>query len=71
MWTRAFLDHPRSVGEDYWTHQRMAFGFAGALMAAGLICLIHGVVPGLFETAASRAVARLHDRMDARRRRAV
>jgi len=49
----------------------MAFGFAGALMAAGLICLIHGVVPGLFETAASRAVARLHDRMDARRRRAV
>jgi hypothetical protein len=66
---RAFLDHPRSVGEGYWSHQRAAFGFAGALMLASVICLIHGVVPALFETAASRAVTRLHDRMVARRSR--
>ena len=70
MWSRAFLDHPRSVGEGYWDHQHVAFGFAFSLMAAGVVCLIHGLVPCLFETTASRAVTRLHVRMVTHRRRA-
>jgi len=67
--SKAFLDHPRSVGEGYWAHQRMAFGFAGALFVAGLACVVHALVPTLFERAASRAVTRLHDRMVVNRRR--
>jgi len=58
-----FLSHPRSIGESYFEHQRTAFGFALALWAAGLACMIHALVPCLFQTRASRAVAQLHQRM--------
>ena len=70
MWSKAFLDHPHSVGEGYWAHQRVAFGFAGKLLAAGVICLVHGLVPCLFETTGSREVTRLHERMVTHRRSA-
>ncbi len=69
MWSRTFLDHPHSIGEGYWAHQRVAFSFAFSLMAAGVICLIHGLVPCLFESTASRAVTRLHGSMVTHRRR--
>lgn len=63
MLHRFFLNHPRSIGESYFEHQRTAFGFALALMGAGLACMIHGLVPGLFQSRASRTVAQLHQSM--------
>jgi hypothetical protein len=45
----------------------MALGFAAALLKAGFACLIHGLVPGLFQTTASRAVMELHERMVTKR----
>jgi hypothetical protein len=63
MFQRWFLDHPRSVGESYFEHQRVAFGFSAALFMAAIACFIHGLVPGLFKHTASGMVARLHDRM--------
>jgi len=63
VFTRLFLDHPRSVGESYLEHQRHAFGFGMALLGAALACLVHAVVPGLFVHTGSEAITRLHDRM--------
>ena len=63
MFTRLFLDHPRSVGETYLEHQRHAFGFGIALLGAALACLVHAMVPGLFVRTGSQAITRLHDRM--------
>ena len=68
MHSRIFTEHPRAVGETYFEHQRVAFGFAFTLLGAGLAAAVHGLVPSLFETTGSRTVARLHDRMAARTR---
>jgi hypothetical protein len=67
VFNRLFLDHPRSVGENYLEHQRRAFGFAIALLAAALACLVHALVPGLFVRTGSETIKRLHDRMVANR----
>jgi len=63
MLRRWFLDHPRSVGESYFGHQRAAFGFAFRLFGAACACFIHGLVPKFFERTGSRTVAALHDDM--------
>ncbi len=69
-WHRAFTEHPRSVGESYAEHFLAASRFGLRLLKAGLACLMHAILPGCFETTASRAVAGLADDMEARRRRA-
>lgn len=63
VFTRLFLDHPRSVGESYLEHQRHAFGFGISLLGAALACLVHALIPALFVRTGSSTVARLHDRM--------
>jgi Family of unknown function (DUF6356) len=40
-----FLDHARSLGESYWQHQAHATRFGATLVAAGIACLVHGVIP--------------------------
>ena len=67
MLSRWFLAHPRSVDESYLEHQRAAWGFSASLLIAAGACFIHGLVPVLFESAASRSVAELHERMVTRR----
>jgi hypothetical protein len=63
VFTRLFLDHPRSVGESYLEHQRHALGFGISLLGAALACIVHALVPGLFVRTGSDAIARLHERM--------
>lgn len=58
----SFRDHPASVGESYFGHMKFALGFAGTLFAAAMCALVHALVPPLFETTASRMVARLYGR---------
>jgi hypothetical protein len=70
MFARWFLAHPREVGESYSEHFRMAAGFAFRLVGGGLACLVHALVPCLFQTTASRTVAQLHGSMTARRKTA-
>ena len=60
---RLFTEHPRSIGETYLEHQRYAFTFGTTMLAAGLACMLHGLVPALFRTTGSRAIVSLHDRM--------
>jgi hypothetical protein len=60
-------DHPASVNETYWQHMGVAFGFGLRMVAGGLACLVHGVLPFLFTTTGSRTITGLHDRMVAHR----
>jgi hypothetical protein len=71
VFNRLFLEHPRSIGESYLEHQRCALGFGFSLLVAGLACMVHGLVPGLFVRTGSDAITRLHDLMIARQARAA
>ena len=63
------MDHPTTVGETYWQHMGMAFSFAGAMIAAGFACLLHGIFPFLFVKTGSQTITDLHDRMVTNRSR--
>ena len=65
---RWFSAHPASVGESYLQHLRVALGFAGRLLCAGLACLVHAVFPFLCERTGSNCILELHERMVSRRR---
>ena len=67
MLSRIFLEHPRSVGETYLAHQRQAFGFGISMIAAGLACMVHGLIPAMFLHTGSDTVSRLHHRLVVRR----
>lgn len=64
---RIFAAHPASVGETYTEHLAAAARLGIGLIAAGLACLLHALVPAAFEDRASRAVARLHRELAERR----
>jgi hypothetical protein len=68
---RAFSQHPASVGESYSEHLLHATGFGLRMMFGGLACLVHGVLPFLFERTGSRTVTRLNDCMVANRHRTL
>jgi len=69
MIDRLFLAHPRSVGESYGRHLLTAMSFAAGMIIGGLACLVHAIVPGLFERAGSNAISDLHHRMVCQRRK--
>lgn len=62
-------EHLESVDETYLEHMGHAFGFGRRMVAAGLACLVHGIMPGLFVTTGSSAIRELHDRMVVNRRK--
>lgn len=63
---RIFVQHPRSVEESYIQHMGFALRFAGQLFGAGLMALVHGIVPCLFEKTASARIAQMHARLQSR-----
>ena len=67
MLRRLFIEHPATVDETYGEHLVAAWSFSWRLVAAGLACLVHAVLPCLFVTTGSSMVTRLHDRMVANR----
>jgi hypothetical protein len=68
MLKRLFVDHPSSVGETYFEHQRRALGFAGAMFLGSVACFVHSLVPAAFTSTASRTISRLYERMIVSRR---
>lgn len=66
MFDRTFLAHPRSVGESYAQHFRTAMGFGTAMVAGGIACMIHAILPNAFVRTGSDTVKRLYGRMKAR-----
>ena len=65
--SKLFTEHPASVGETYGEHMVMAGSFALRLFLASLACLVHALLPFLFEKTGSCMIDDLHDRMVANR----
>lgn len=66
MFDRIFLRHPHDVGESYGEHFATAAGFGARMMVGGAACIVHAVIPLLFERTASETVKSLYGRMKAR-----
>jgi len=67
MLGRLFVDHPRSLGMSWFGHAVGAVKIGGEMLAAGVACMVHAIVPGLFTQTAGRTVERLHQHMVQRR----
>lgn len=63
-----FTEHPAAAGETYLAHLRVAASFGWQMIAGGLACLVHALLPFLFVRTGSDCICRLHERMHARRR---
>lgn len=59
----SFTEHPHKVGETYGEHFMVATRFGTAMLAGGLACMVHAVLPFLCTSTGSQTVKRLHDRM--------
>jgi hypothetical protein len=64
---RLFLEHPRSLGMSWAGHGIGAVVIGGKLFGAGLACLVHAVVPGVFTQTAGKTVTQMYDHMTRRR----
>ncbi|MBB4154319.1 hypothetical protein GGQ80_002232 [Sphingomonas jinjuensis] len=60
------LAHPRSVGESYTEHARVASGIGFAMIGGGLACLVHAVVPAWHTRTGSNVIKRLYARLMSR-----
>jgi hypothetical protein len=67
VFDRMLLAHPRTVGETYTEHFGIAGRFGATMLAGGLKCLVHAVLPSLFERSASDCVAKLNSELTRRR----
>lgn len=64
---RWLFAHPRTVGESYVEHAAIAGRFGATMVAGGVKCLIHAILPSMFERSASDCVARLNGELTRRR----
>ncbi|WP_133365256.1 DUF6356 family protein [Qipengyuania sediminis] len=64
---RLLFAHPRSLGESYAEHAAIAARFGGAMVAGGVKCLVHAIVPAFYARAASDCVAELNGELARRR----
>lgn len=69
---RGFIDrllfaHPRTVGESYLEHFGIAGRFGATMVAGGIKCLLHAILPSVFERSASDCVAALNRELTRRR----
>lgn len=66
MLDKLLTAHPRDIGESYGEHAGHAFYIGMRMIGAGLACLVHALLPGLFVRTASHTVDDIHDLMTRR-----
>lgn len=59
-----FSEHPKSVNETYLEHLMFAMGFGLRMLVGGLACILHGLLPFLFERTGSKCICDLHHRLN-------
>jgi hypothetical protein len=64
---RLFVDHPRSLGMTWAAHGIGAVAIGARLLGAGLACLVHAVVPGVFTQTAGKTVSDMYGHMTQRK----
>jgi hypothetical protein len=64
---RLFVEHPRSLGMSWAGPGVGALAIGARLVGAGLACIVHAVVPGIFTQTAGKTVSRMYDHMTRRR----
>lgn len=62
-----FMDHPRSINENYWQHLVEALTCGGVIVASGVACIIHAFFPFLFKTFATTNLTVLVNRFNKRK----
>ncbi|MCY4565829.1 MAG: DUF6356 family protein [Gammaproteobacteria bacterium] len=62
-------DHLQEVGETYPQHLIKASGFAATMLAGGVACLVHALLPFLFVRTGSNCIRRLNEEMVQNRKR--
>jgi hypothetical protein len=67
MLGRLFVDHPKSLGMSWAEHGAGAVVIGARMVGAGVACIVHAVVPGLFTQTAGKTVLSLHEHMMQRR----
>ena len=68
MLNRLFVDHPKSVDENYVEHFGVASRFGFAMIWGGMKALVHAIIPNLCITSGSDTVKRLNHIMVEQRR---
>ena len=53
--------HLKSVNENYLEHMLVAFKVSYKMLYGSLLALIHGLIPGLFQTSASNKIKELYE----------
>ena len=66
MIDRLFLSHPKTVNETYTEHFGVASRFGLTMIAGGLGCFVHAVVPALCVRTGSDTVKKLYGEMKSR-----
>lgn len=64
---RLFLEHPRSLGMTWAGHGAGAVVIGARLVGAGLACLVHAAIPGVFTQTAGKTVTTMYDHMAKRK----
>jgi hypothetical protein len=59
MMKHFFTEHPASVGESYSEHFAFAMGVGSRMVAGGLACMLHAVLPEFCKTTGSRTIREL------------
>ena len=67
MLGRLFVDHPKSLGMSWAEHGAGAAVIGARMVGAGIACIVHAAVPGLFTQTAGKTVLSLYDYMMQRR----
>ena len=55
------INHLNSVNENYFEHMVIAFNVGLKMLLGGLMALIHGAIPGIFQTDASNKIKELYE----------
>ena len=54
-------DHLSSVNENYFEHMLVALKVSFKMFYGSLLALIHGLIPGVFQTSASNKIKELYE----------
>ena len=60
-------EHLNSVNESYFEHMTIASNVGFKMLSGGLMVIIHGIVPGIFQTDASNKIKDLYELINKKR----